>query len=201
MGKGASTKQAILDRAMSLASSVGLEGLTIGGLAEKLELSKSGLFAHFQSKEMLQIKVLDNAAAYFAEAVVRPALLAPRGRPRVEALCKHWMIWAKPSKMLGGCVFVAASSELDDRPGPVRDHLVELQREWLDTRVRVIRTGVTEGHFRADLDCEQYAHELYGIMMAFHYSARLMRDPKSKMRAEISLEALLDRASKPGKTK
>ena len=131
MGKGDITRQAILDRATAVASQAGLEGLTIGKLAEELELSKSGLFAHFGSKESLQVAVLENAAEHFVEIVVKPALKAPRGEPRLRALFEHWSLWPKKSRLPGGCVFVAAGVELDDRPGPARDTLVKQQRDFL----------------------------------------------------------------------
>src|SRR5690242_13771922 len=126
MRKGEATHQAILSRAMILASRIGLEGLTIGKLASDLRLSKSGLFAHFQAKEKLQIQVLDTAANAFLEGVIRPALQAPRGEQRVRKLVENWLEWAKHKNEDGGCIFVSAAAELDDRPGVVRDHLVKL---------------------------------------------------------------------------
>src|SRR5690349_10613587 len=131
--KGERTRDAILDGALRLASELGLEGLSIGRLAEELDLSKSGLFAHFGSKEDLQIRTLERAAARFGEVVVRPALEAPAGEPRVRALFERWLEWPRRVRQPGGCIFVAAAAELDDRPGPARDRLVALQREWLGT--------------------------------------------------------------------
>ena len=127
--KGADTRHAVLERAVTLASRVGLGGLTIGTLAEDLQLSKSGLFGHFRSKEALQIQVLDHAAARFVDAVVRPALAQPRGEPRLRSLFHRWLDWARSSPMPGGCLFVAAATELDDQAGPVRDRLELLQRD------------------------------------------------------------------------
>lgn len=177
---------------MRIASQVGLEGLSIGGLAEKLQLSKSGLFAHFRSKETLQIQVLDAAAAAFSQAVVRPAVQAPRGEPRLRALFDNWMSWARGEiDMPGGCLFVTASVELDDRPGPVRDRLLKLQKEWLEVRVRVAGTGVEQGHFRKDSDPEQIAHDLYSIMLGYHHAARLLRDSKAEKRARRAFEDLI----------
>ncbi|HXI20661.1 MAG TPA: hypothetical protein VNH46_06230, partial [Gemmatimonadales bacterium] len=121
MSKGLETRDTILHHATQLASKVGLCGLTIGTLAEDLALSKSGLFAHIGSKEQLQILVLERAAHDFIEAVVRPALREPRGEPRIRALFERWLAWDRDGLLPGGCVFVAAASELDDRPGPVRD--------------------------------------------------------------------------------
>ncbi len=189
MGKGETTRQAILDRATELASQVGVTGLTIGTLADDLHLSKSGLFGHFQSKEALQIQLLEHGAASFVEQVVRPALAEPRGEPRLRALFERWLAWA--SGLPGGCVFVAAASELDDRPGPVRERLVDLQRQWLDFLATSVRRAIDEGHVAADADPDQFAQDLYGIMLAWHHHTRLMRDPAAEARARRAFESLL----------
>lgn len=191
MRKGERTRQAILDRALELATTVGFEGLTIGRLARDLHLSKSGLFAHFQDKEQLLLQVLGTARARFVEQVVRPALAAPRGEPRIRALFEHWLAWETSSALPGGCPFVAAASELDDRPGPVRDYLVQSQRDWLDVLATSARTGIHEGHFRPELDAEQFAYELYGLMLGFHHVARLLRDPGAERRVRRAFDALV----------
>jgi AcrR family transcriptional regulator len=191
MRKGDSTRQAILDRATSLASRVGLEGLTIGSLAQELDLSKSGLFAHFQSKESLQVQVLEHGAHVFTENVVRPALATPRGEARLRALFTRWLDWARSSPMPGGCLFVQASVELDDRPGQVRDRLVELQRQWLRVLATSFQKGIDAGALRSDANAEQFAQDLYGVMLAYHHGARLLRDPKAEPRARHAFEALL----------
>ena len=170
MGKGEDTRTAILDQAVRLASRVGLSGLTIGTLADALELSKSGLFAHFQSKETLQVQVLGRASHIFVQVVVRPALAAPRGEPRVRAIFDRWLGWTERASLPGGCLFVAAATELD---------------------ANVVRTGIEEEHFRADLDAEQFAHELYGVMLGYHHSDRLLRDPRSAERARSAFESLV----------
>jgi len=197
MSKGEETRQAILDRAVGLASALGLEGLTIGRLAGELDLSKSGLFAHFQSKEALQVQVLEAAAARFVEVVVKPALGAPRGEPRVRALFERWLAWPKAVPQPGGCLFVAASIELDDKPGPARDLLVKLQRDWLDVLAVAVRTAVAEGHFEKSTDPEQFAFELYGTMLMCHHASRLLRDPKAVGRARRAFENLLAAARAP----
>ncbi len=193
MGKGADTRQLILDRAAQLASQVGLEGLTIGRLAGALDLSKSGLFAHFRSKEALQLEVLEHAAARFVEAVVKPALAAPRGLPRLRAIFEHWRRWPERSALPGGCFFVQAAAELDDRPGPPRDLLVRQQKDWLDLIANVARSAVSEGHLRRDLDPEAFAFELWGVMLAWHHATRLLGDARADARARDAFEALLDR--------
>jgi len=196
VSKGALTRYTILDHAVGLASRVGLEGLTIGSLADELELSKSGLFAHFRSKEALQIQVLDHAAASFVEHVVRPALAQPRGVRRVRALFEYWLEWSHFAPMPGGCLFVAAATELDDRPGPVRDRLQQLQRDWLGVIATSFRKGIEEGHLRSDADPDQFAQDLYGVALAYHHAHRLLQDPKAEARARHAFEALLFTAQK-----
>jgi AcrR family transcriptional regulator len=197
MGRGADTRQVILGRAAQVASLVGLEGLTIGGLAEELELSKSGLFAHFHSKEALQVETLRFAAQLFIDSVIRPALKARRGEPRVRALFERWLEWAKADTLQGGCLFVAASTELDDREGPARQELVRQQKEWLGFLSTLVGGAVTEGHFRSKLDTEQFAHDVYGVMLACHHSRRLLRDTRAEERARRAFDALVLAARPP----
>jgi AcrR family transcriptional regulator len=189
--KGERTREAILARALALATRVGFEGLTIGRLADELGMSKSGLFAHFRSKEALQVAVLRLASERFVDTVVRPALTAPRGERRVRAVFDRWFAWEQSPPLPGGCPFIAAAFELDDRPGPARDYLVQQERDWDDVLGNVARTAVQEGHFRADLDCEQFAHDLRGIILVYCHAARLMRDPKARARAQAGFEALM----------
>ena len=193
MGKGQSTREAILDRAVDLARSLGLEGLTIGRLAEDVDLSKSGLFAHFRSKEALQVQVLDRAAERFVAAVLRPALDARRGQVRLRALFERWLDWERRP---GGCIFVQAAVDLDDRPGPARDRLVELQRDWLDAIATTARGAIVEGQFKPTVDPVQFAHDLNGIILAYHHAARLLRDPEAERRARTSFETLMETARK-----
>lgn len=191
MSKGEATRAAILAHASKLASRVGLSGLSIGRLASDLDLSKSGLFAHFHSKEALQIQILDTASAQFVARVVKPALAEPRGEPRLTALFTRWLAWAKSQSMPGGCLFVAAAVELDDRPGKLRDRLVALQKGWLDIMANVVRSGVAEGKFRKDLDPEQFAHDLYAVMLGYHHASRLLKDPHAEQRASAGFQLLL----------
>ena len=194
MGKGLLTRAAILERAMDAASRHGLGGVTIGTLAEELQLSKSGLFAHFRSKEALQIALLDYVAAQFIERVVRPALQERRGIPRIRAIFEKWLEWSNWKSMPGGCLFVAAATELDDRPGAVRDRLVGLQRGWLETLARAAVIAIDEKQFDASVDPLQFAHDAYGIMLAYHHARRLLRDPKAQLRAKIAFESLIGRS-------
>lgn len=192
MLKGERTKSAILDRATGLASQVGLTGLTIGVLAEDLNLSKSGLFAHFRSKEALQIEVLNHAAERFRETVVRPALQQARGAPRIRALFEGWLAWEHEEALPGGCVFVAANAELDDRPGPVRDRLVELQRDWVNAIAVSFTKGVEANLFRPDIDPAELAQDLYGIMLSYHLHTRLLGDAGAEARAHHTFDRLLE---------
>jgi len=194
MGKGEETRERILGHALAMTSTVGLEGLSIGALAKETGMSKSGLFAHFESKEELQLQILRNACERFVETVISPALLQPRGEPRLRALFLNWIAWEK--RRTGGCPFVAVSYELDDRPGVLRDALVALQRDWIETIATAARIAIEEGHFLADLDVEQLAHEIYGCFLGFHTYFRLLRDPRATERAQVNFDRLLDSARK-----
>ncbi|HEV8630413.1 MAG TPA: TetR/AcrR family transcriptional regulator [Thermoanaerobaculia bacterium] len=194
MSKGATTREAILDKALALASTGGLDGLSIGELAREVGLSKSGLFAHFGSKEDLQIAILRTAVARFIAEVVSPALRKPRGEPRVRALFESWVVWEQATFLPGGCPFLAVSCELDDRPGPVRDFLVQSQRDWLDTIATAVRIAIGEGHFAKDVDPEQFAYELYSLILAYHQFRRLLRDPRTDERCRLAFEQLLERS-------
>lgn len=197
MSKGEATRQAIVQRAAELASQVGLEGLTIGSLADAMKLSKSGLFAHFRSKEALQTQVLEHVSALYVERVVKPALKAPRGEPRVRALFEHVLAWPTRHALPGGCPIMSAVYELDDKSGPARELLVRQQKDWLDTLATVVRTAIAEGHFRADLEPEQFAFELYGIEFVYHHAMRLLHDPQAERRARAAFEGLVQRARTP----
>jgi AcrR family transcriptional regulator len=195
MGKGEQTRETILLHALRLATQVGFEGLTIGRLADELKLSKSGLFAHFGSKENLQVKVLEVASRRFVDEVIRPALSAPRGIRRVRALFERWLAWETSPSLPGGCPFNAAATELDDRPGPAREYVVKSQHDWLETLANTARTGVQEREFAPDLDCEQFAYELQSIMLGYSHASRLMKDPRARARTERAFETLLERAA------
>lgn len=197
MGKGEETRRAILDHALQVATKEGLEGLTIGRLAQDLQLSKSGLFAHFRGKEELLLQVLETARARFVEQVVKPGLAAPRGEPRVRALFESWLAWERSSALPGGCPFIAATVELDDRPGPARDFLAQSQKDWLDVIASAARTGIREAQFHPDFDPEQFAYDLHGAMLSYHHLARLLRDPSAETRVRRAFESLLARARRP----
>ncbi len=194
MTKGAETRQVIVEEAIRQASVMGLGGLSLGDLAASLSLSKSGLFAHFRSKENLQVEVINRAAARFVEFVLVPAIREPRGEPRVRTLFERWLKWDTGNELPGGCIFISAASELDDQPGPVRDALVQTQKDWLGALAHAVRIAIEEGHFRKDLDPEQFAFEMYGLMLGCHHHARLLKDSRTFKRTRIAFEALLSAA-------
>jgi AcrR family transcriptional regulator len=191
VSKGAATRDAIVGHALALASEVGLDGVTIGTLAERAKMSKSGLFAHFDSKEALQIAVIDEAVSRFVETVVAPALRKRRGEPRLRALLENWMRWANADFMPGGCVFVASIAEVDDRPGPVRDRFAASQRDWLETLATATRIAIEEGHFRADVDPEELAQEFLALAYGTHLISRLLRDPQMPTRLRKAIDRIL----------
>ncbi len=197
MSKGETTKTAILERASKLASAIGLEALTIGNLAAAMEMSKSGLFAHFGSKENLQLEVLRYSARCFLDDVVRPAFQQAPGEPRVLAIFEYWLRWVKANQLEGGCLFIQSATEFDDQPGPVRDCLEYSQREWLDGLAESARRAVAINHFRSDLDAEQFAFEFYALLLGYHNSQRMLRDPRSEDRVRKAIAGLLAQSRHP----
>jgi AcrR family transcriptional regulator len=185
----------VLAQATEIAARLGLVGLTIGSLASATGLSKSGLFAHFRSKEALQLATLEHAREAFIDAVMRPTLAAPRGQARVRALFAHWLRFAQESP--AGCLFVSASTEFDDRPGRVRDQLVRDQLDLLDAVAQIFATGISEGDFRPDADPQDFAQDLNGLMLAYLHARRLLQDPAAEARARRAFERLLSDAGRP----
>ncbi len=197
MRKGDESRDAILERALMLASRVGLRGLTIGGLADELGFSKSGLFAHFDSKEGLVLQLLERAGQHYVEAVIKPALAAPPGEPRVRALFEGFLRWPQLVPQPGGCVFVAAAVELDDQPGPAREMLVRMRKEWVGLVAEAVRRAIKAGHFHRKVDPEQFAFEMEGIGLGWHHASRLLGDPRADERAGRAFERLLASARAP----
>ena len=176
--RGLKTRRAILRRAVNLASLEGLEGLTIGRLASTLRISKSGLFAHFGSKEDLQCAVVDEARDIFVEEVVRPAFKFD-GLERLRALCENWLRYGRERVFPGGCFFSAASLEFDDRPGRVRDQIVELMKKWLGNLEYAARDAQLAGEIKMEADVRQLAFEIQALAMGANWSSRLFRDPNA----------------------
>lgn len=187
------TRIVILDTALKIASRNGIEGLTIGELAKAVGMSKSGLFAHFGGKDQLQLAVLQMAVDQFVDVVLRPAFKAPRGEPRIKALFKNWLDHLNDETMLpGGSVLIAASIELDDRPGPLRDFVQNSQKELISNVEKAARMAIEEGHFRRDLDIEQFAWSMYSFVLGYHHFKRMLEDPKAELHLKRSFKGLLE---------
>lgn len=194
--KGQQTKAAIVDAALALAAQVGLEGLSIGAVAELTKMSKSGVFAHFGSREELQISVVREYHARFEQEVFYPAIEVPRGLPRLRALFANWMKRSS-TEIESGCMYISGASELDDRPGPVRDALVDSVTIWQAAVYRAVVLAKSDGHLRADADERQIAFEIHGLILALHYEARFLRIPGSIDRAKAGFEHILARHAAP----
>ncbi len=190
--KGQQTKQAIVDAALGLAAQIGLEGLSIGVLAEVTHMSKSGVFAHFGSREELQISVIREYYARFAAEVFSPAMLEPRGLPRVRALFNNWMKRVA-QEIQSGCIFISGAVEFDDRPGTVRDALANSIRTWLAALHRAVEQAKEEGQIHPDTDEAQMAFEIHGLILAAHYEARFLQNPRATQRASTGFENILAR--------
>jgi AcrR family transcriptional regulator len=188
--KGQQTRAAILDAALGQASHMGLEGLSIGALAEVTRMSKSGVFAHFGSREELQISVIREYHARFEEEVFFPAIHEPRGLPRLRALFERW-IRRVSVELDSGCIYISGAVEFDDRPGPVRDALASMVRAWQSALDRAIRIAVEEGHLQPDTDPTQMLFELHGLILALHHDARFLRIPGALGRARTGFERIL----------
>jgi len=165
MKKGDETRKKILDKGFELASTLGLECLSIGALAEATQMSKSGLFAHFLSKENLQLKVMEHAGEVFNQVVIVPALKTPAGIQRIRKIMENWVQWT--IDLSGGCIFVAAAAEYSDRPGLVQDFIIEQQNAWIGCLERIAKSAVSVGEFRSDTHCRVFAFELYSLILGF----------------------------------
>ena len=183
--KGAATREAIVERAYEIARFTGVEGLSIGPLAQAVGMSKSGVFANFGSREDLQRAVIESAATRFGEQVFIPALSEPRGLPRLRAMMHNWFEWVRGNS--GGCVLLGSVTEYDDRPGPLRDQVLSNERRWRDILKRAVRIAIDEGHLRAG-DVEQYAFELYAIPLTVHHKAGLFGYEQARILGEQAAE-------------
>ena len=190
--KGQQTKALIVDAALDLAQQIGLEGLSIGAIAEVTQMSKSGVFAHFGSREELQLSVVREYHQRFEQEVFYPALTAPRGLPRLRAMFANWMKRTS-TEIDSGCIYISGAVEFDDRAGPVRDALAESVNIWLAAMTRAIVASMNEGHLRADADEKQIAFEIHALILALHYEARFLRLPGSMERAHHGFENILAR--------
>jgi AcrR family transcriptional regulator len=194
--KGQQTKQVIVDAALGLAAQIGLEGLSIGALAEVTHMSKSGVFAHFGSREELQISVVREYYARFAAEVFAPAMDEARGLPRVRALFHNWMKRVA-LEIQSGCIFISGAVEFDDRPGVVRDALASSIQTWLAALHRAVVQAKEVGHLHPDTDEAQMAFEIHGLILATHYEARFLKNPAATQRASTGFENILARYGAP----
>lgn len=183
------TKTAILEKGLEMASHLSLEAITIGGLAKEMNMSKSGLFAHFQSKENLQVEILNYAAKHFSDYVILPALKVERGIPRIRAIVENWIKWG--NIFSGGCIFVDATTEFNDRPGNIHNILIDQQKQWVDVLRRIGESAIKAGHIKADTDCDQFAYDLYSLVLGHYYYDQLLHDSKIDQRKEQSLDNFL----------
>ncbi|HEX2145104.1 MAG TPA: TetR/AcrR family transcriptional regulator [Glycomyces sp.] len=183
------TRQSILDVAIRMARYSGLSGLTIGSLAAAADMSKSGVYAHFKSKEALQLACMERYGEQFIDGVIRPALAKPRGITRLQAIVEYWMQWYEHP---GGCLFLAAAAEFDDMTGPLHDRMVAQQRELLDSLARIAATAVDEGEFPEDTDVFQVAQEVFGILLSYNWMSRILSYPDAADRAWAAFNRLLD---------
>ncbi len=190
--KGQQTKAAIVDAALRMAAQVGLEGLSIGALAEAMDMSKSGVFAHFGSRDELQISVVREYYARFEREVFQPAMAEARGLPRLRALFEHWMHFTS-AELDSGCIFISGAVEFDDRPGPVRDALVAAVDAWMLAMERAVAQARDEGHLAADIDERQVTFEIHGLILALHYEARFLQRPGALDRATRGFHNILAR--------
>ena len=187
--KGAATREMILDRAYLLAARKGLEGLSIGELAAMAKMSKSGVFAHFGSREELQLAVIEFGAERFGERVFLPALRAKRGLPRLRAIVEGWFDWIRENRH--GCLLIAAVQEYDARPGAQRDRVVAHMDRWRSETARAISLAVEQRELGADTDARQFAFEIFGIALALHQDTRLFDPKQARIQAERAFERLI----------
>lgn len=194
--KGQQTREEILRAALGFACTLGLDGMSIGALADKTGLSKSGLYAHFESKEDLQCAVLDAAADLFTNLVLKPAIEEPRGLPRIERLFDLWVDW-KDETFGGGCPIIAAATDFDDRPGTVHDRVTYYIESMIGVIAKAAEIAVDEGHFDRNLDTRQFAYEFWGLLLAQQHYHRLLRHEDANLLAKRAFDNLVERARRP----
>jgi AcrR family transcriptional regulator len=189
-----STRDRILDQGLALMSQSGLAGVTLGVLADQVGMSKSGLFAHFRSKEDVQIELLSHMAEFAMAHVVEPSMRADEGLPRLRALVRNWFGWAQRAGLPGGCPVAAGLFEFDDVEGRVRNKILEMEGQWRLTLTELVQRAVDLGHLRRNLDVDQFVWELCGIYLGHHAAHRFLRSADADRRAQTAFQALVDRA-------
>src|SRR6266481_7229964 len=194
-----STRDRILHQGLALMSQSGLGGVTLGVLAEQVGMSKSGLFAHFRSKEDVQIELLSHTAEFANAHVIEPSMKAADGLPRLRALVRNWFGWAQRAGLPGGCPVAAGLFEFDDIEGIVRDKILELESEFRRLLTGVVQSAADLGHLRRNLDVDQFVWELCGIYLGHHAAHRFLRSADADARAQTAFEALIDRTMPSGR--
>lgn len=190
MAKGQQTKTNIIDTALHIVTHHGLESLSIGGLAEATSMSKSGVFAHFGSREDLQMEVLKLYHYRFEQEVFFPSMKEPRGIQRLQSMFARW-VKRVSVEIASGCIYISGAVEYDDRPGPIRDSLVAMVRAWQGALLRCVEQSIATGDLKADTDAQQLVYEMYGLILALHHDARFLRVPGSIERAQAGFVRLL----------
>ncbi|HWJ93281.1 MAG TPA: TetR/AcrR family transcriptional regulator, partial [Telluria sp.] len=198
MRKGEMTRAAILDVALELSSRDGLEGLTIGVLADRMNMSKSGVFAHFGSREDLQMEVIKLYHQRFEQEVFYPSIKEARGLPRLMAMFERW-IKRVSVEIASGCIYISGAVEYDDRPGPIREQLVSMVQAWQGALLRAVQQSIDCGDFKPDTDAQQLVYEMYGLILALHHDARFLRIPGAVERARKGFERLIENYRNPTK--
>lgn len=198
MKKGELTRTAIIDAALDLSARVGLEGLTIGALAERMQMSKSGVFAHFGSREDLQIAVLNAYERRFVDDVLLPGLKANRGLPRLHMIMTRWLAHTA-REAASGCLWISSAAEFDDRPGAVREALVGMVRAWRRELARAAQQAIEVGDLRAGAQATELVFELYGVVLALHHDTRLLRQPEASVLAQRAVGRLLTAYAVPAR--
>jgi AcrR family transcriptional regulator len=194
--KGEETRSQILAAAVEQASASGYESLTIGSLAEKTGMSKSGLFAHFGSKQELQIATLDEAARQFTEAVFLPAMKVPRGLRRLRALFENWINWPQRARLPGGCPIDAASREYHHQPGVMRDIVIERQKVLDRELSKAVQMAIDGGEFAAGTDARQFAFDMLGIVLVLHRAELLLGTAEATRHAHVAFDRLIAQVSR-----
>lgn len=190
MGKGEQTRAAIVGAALDIASREGLEGLTIGLLAERMGMSKSGVFAHFGSREDLQLAVVREYHRRFEEEIFYPALREPRGLARLRAMVRGWLR-RHADELATGCMYISGAVEYDDRPGPIRDELLRMVLAWQDALLRAARQAVETGELLAETDCEQLVFEVRALVLGLHHDVRFLKAGDARQRAERAIDRVI----------
>jgi AcrR family transcriptional regulator len=193
MGKGARTRAAILTAAVETACLDGFGGLNLKPLADRVGMTKSGLYAHFGSKEALQVATLEHAAELFQVRVVAPAKAEAAGLPRLEGVFERWLEWPRNAGLPGSCPFFAGVVEFDDGDGPVRERLVRLFRDFRQVVEQLAASAARHGHLRPGADPAQFAQDLLALRYAHHWAHGFMRDPAALERTRSAFARLVGR--------